>query len=127
MAAGCTAPQSDIISKATSKFEEKITLLVELAGLLGKMFDEVISSDFEVFIAAPGEKFKDKTMEDAEGDSDQSGIQDASVLCATHLGLTKRLPVGTLWERGKKQKMIVLKARVLFESRFKHGGSAKPF
>ena len=91
------------------------------------MFDEVMSSDFEVFIAGPSEKFKDKMMEDAEGDSDQTGIQDASVLCATHLGLIKRLPVGTLWERGKKQKMIVLKARVLFESRFKHGGSAKPF
>ena len=103
-------------------------MLVELAGLLRKMFDEVMSSDFDVFIAVPGEKFKDLQMMDSDdADDDQSGIQDASVLCATHLGLTKRLPVGTLWERGKKQKMIVLKARVLFESRFKHGGSAKPF
>ena len=78
------------------------------------MFDEVISSDFEVFIARPGEKFEDKTMEDADGD--QPVIQQASVLCATHLGLIKRLPVGTLWEKGKKQKITVLKAKVLLES-----------
>ena len=114
MAAGCAVPRSDIISNVTFKFEEKITLLVELAGLLGKMFDEVISSDFEVFIAGPGEKFEDKTMEDADGD--QAVIQEASVLCVTHLGLIKRLPVGTLWERGKKKKITVLKAKVLLES-----------
>ena len=114
MAAGCTAPQSDIVSKVASKFEERIALLVELAGLLGKMFDEVISSDFEVFIARPSEKFEEKMMEDADGD--QVGIQEASVLCATHLGLIKRLPVGTLWEKGKKQKITVLKAKVLLES-----------
>jgi hypothetical protein len=77
LAAGCTIPQSDIISKVTSKFEDKI-------------------------------------MEDADGD--QAGIREASVLCATHLGLIKRLPVGTLWERGKKQKITVLKAKVLLES-----------
>jgi hypothetical protein len=89
-------------------------LLVQLVGLLSKMFDEVTSSDFEVFIAGPGEKFEDKMMEDADGD--QAGIQEASVLCATHLGLIKRLPVGTLWEKGKKQKITVLKAKVLLES-----------
>jgi hypothetical protein len=118
LAAGCTAPQSDIIPKVTSKFEEKITLLVQLAGLLSKMFDGVISSDFEVFISGPGEKFEEKMMEDMEGD--QAGIQEASVLCTTHLGLTKRLPVGTLWERGRKQKIMVVKARVLLESSFTH-------
>ena len=114
MAAGCAVPQSDIISNVTFKFEERITLLVELAGLLGKMFDEVISSDFEVFIAGPGEKFEDKMMDDVNGN--QAGIQEASVLCTTHLGLIKRIPVGTLWEKGKKEKITVLKAKVLLES-----------
>jgi len=111
LAAGCTAPQSDIISKVTSKLEEKITLLVELAGLLNKTLCEVISSNFEVFIAVPGEKFEDELMEDAN--SDQPGIQEAPVLCATHLGLTKRLPPGSLW--GKKT-ITVLKSKVLLES-----------
>ena len=95
-------------------------MLVELAGLLNKMFDEVMSSDFDVFIAEPGKKFKDKVMEDAEGDLDQVGIQDASVLCTTHLGLIKWLPVGALWERGKKQRITVLKAKVLLESSLIH-------
>lgn len=117
LVAGCTAPQSDVVSKVTSMFQEKITSLVELAVRLGKMFDEVISSDFEVFLPRPGEKFEDKMMEDADGE--QTGIQDASVLCATHLGLIKRVPVGTsLWEKGKKQKITVLKAQVLLESPF---------
>ncbi|KAF8552292.1 hypothetical protein OG21DRAFT_1416382 [Imleria badia] len=115
LAVGCTAPQSDILSKVTTKFGEKITSLVELAGRLGKMFDEVISSDFEVFIVRPGEKFDDKMMEDMDGD--QAGIQEGPVLCTTHLGLIKRMPMGTsLWERGKKQKVTVLKAKVLLES-----------
>lgn len=114
LAAGCTAPLSDIISKVTSKFEEKIVLLVELAGRLNRMLDEVISSDFEVLVVRPGEKFDDKRMEDADGGP--AGVEEASVLCTTHLGLIKRIPVGTLWERGKKQKMIVLKAKVLSES-----------
>ncbi|KAI9569171.1 hypothetical protein HD554DRAFT_2020913 [Boletus coccyginus] len=114
LAAGCTAPQSDITSKVTSKFEQKIALLVELAGRLNKLFDEVISSDFEILVVRPGEKFESKNMEDT--DSDQAGLQDASVLCATHLGLIKRVPVGTLWEKGRKQKMTALKAKVLLES-----------
>ena len=113
LAAGCTVPQSDILSRFTSKFEEKITSLVELAGGLGKIFDEIISCDFEVFIAMPGEKFEGRIMDDADGG--QAGVQETSVLCATHLGLIKRLPVGTLWERGKKQKIAVLKAMVLLE------------
>lgn len=112
--AGCTTPQSDIIPEVTSKFEEKIALLVELAGRLNKTFDEVVSSDFEAFIVRPGDKFDDKEMEDT--DDHQAGVQGASVLCTTQLGLIKRIPVGTLWERGKKQKMIVLKAKVLLES-----------
>lgn len=114
LAAGCTAPQSDIITKVTSKFDEKINLLVELAGHLSKMFDEVISNDFEVFIARPGEKFKDRMMEDA--DDGQARTEEVLVLCATHIGLIKRVPVGTVWEKGKKQKIMVLKAKVLLES-----------
>ena len=113
-AAGCTAPQSDILLRFTSKFKKKISMLVDLAGLLGRIIDEVISSDFEVFIARPGEKFEDKMMDDANGN--QAGIQEASVLCTTHLGLIKRIPVGTLWEKGKKEKITVLKAKVLLES-----------
>ncbi|KAI9569160.1 hypothetical protein HD554DRAFT_2190393 [Boletus coccyginus] len=114
LAAGCTAPQSDIITEVTSKFDEKINLLVELAGRLSKMFDEVVSNDFEVFIARPSEKFNDKMMEDA--DDGQARMEEASVLCATHIGLIKRVPVGTVWEKGKKQKIMVLKAKVLLES-----------
>ena len=115
MAAGCTASQSDIVSTVTSQFEQRISSLVELAVRLGKMFDEVISSDFEVFIARPGEKFEDKVMEDTDGD--QVGVKEETVLCATHLGLVKRMPMGTsLWEKGKKQKITVLKAKVLLQS-----------
>lgn len=91
-------------------------MLVNLAGRLNKMFDEVISSDFEVFVVRPGEKFDGKKMEDTDGI--QAGIQETPALCTTHLGLIKRIPVGTLWERGKKQKMVVLKAKVLLESFF---------
>lgn len=114
LAAGCTAPLTDIITAVTSRFDEKIRLLVELAGRLSQMFDEVISSDFEVFIGLPGEKFKEKMMEDA--DDGQAGTKESSLLCTTHIGLTKRVPVGTLWEKGKKQKIVVLKAKVLLES-----------
>ena len=114
LAAGCTAPQSDIISKVTCKFKQKIALLVELAVRLNKLFDEIISSDFEILVVQPGEKFESKNMEDTDGD--QAGVQGASVLCATHLGLIKRVPVGTLWEKGGKQEMTALKAKVLLES-----------
>ena len=50
-------------------------------------------------------------MEDCDGD--QAGIQEAPVLCATHLGLIKRLPVGSLWENGS---ITVFKVKVLLES-----------
>ena len=62
LAAGCTAPQSDIISKVTSKFEEKTSSLVELAGPLRMTFDQVISSYLEVFHAGPGKTFEDKML-----------------------------------------------------------------
>lgn len=116
LAAGCTAPQSEVMSKLTSRFEGRIASLVELAARLGKMFADVVSSDFEVLIARPGDKFEDRTMEDA--DDEQIGIRAEVVLCATHLGLVKRAPtVGTsLWEKGQKQKITVLKAKVLLES-----------
>lgn len=115
LSAGCTATQSDVISRVTSRFKEKITLLVELAWRLNKLFDDVISGDFEVFIVRPGEKFEEEDMEDTDGD--QTGIQDGPVLCATHLGLIKQIPVGaSLWEKGKKHTVMVLKAKVLLES-----------
>ena len=34
----------------------------------------------------------------------------------THLELIKRVSVGSLWQKGKKQKIAVLKAKVLLES-----------
>ena len=62
----------------------------------------------------PGEKFNVRLMEDVDGV--QAWIEDESVLCTTHLELTKRVPVGSLWQKGKKQKIAVLKAKVLLES-----------
>lgn len=113
--AGCTASRSNIISAVTSIFKQKISSLVELAADLGKKFDEVISSDFEAFIARSDDKFDDKTMEDTDGD--QVGDKEATVLCSTHLGLIKRIPIGrSLWEKGEKQKIVVLKCKVLLES-----------
>ena len=115
LVAGCTASQSDIIGTITSKFEDRLTLLVTLAGHLNKSFNEVISSDFEVFLARPGDAFQSKNME--ESDEGQARGQERSVvLCTTHLGLLKQVPVGTLWEKGKKQEVMVLKAKVLPES-----------
>jgi hypothetical protein len=97
-------------------FREKIVELVELAGRLSKMFDEVISSDFEVFVAQPGEKFDGKLMEPEDADGGRV-IQEGPVLCPTHLGLTKWKPVGTsLWEKGVKHNITVVKAKVLLES-----------
>ncbi|KAG9313678.1 hypothetical protein JVU11DRAFT_6023 [Chiua virens] len=110
---GCTAPRSDIISKITSSFREKIVSLVELAGRLNKIFDDVISSDYEIFIVQPGEKFVDNIMEDTDGGQ---VVVEGKVLCATHLGLSKQVPVGTLWDQGEKQWMTVLKTKVLLES-----------
>ena len=114
LAAGCTAARSDIITKVVSKFEEKVSLLIELAGRLSKMFDEVISSDFEVFIVKPGEKFQPKMMEDA--DDDQTTVEEAPVLCTTQIGLRKWVPLGALWEKGRKRKIVVLKAKIVLES-----------
>ena len=112
VAAGCTAPQSDIISKVTSEFKQRITSLVKLAARLGKMFNEVISSNFEVFTAQPGDKLDGETMEDTNGC--HAGANKETVLCATHLGLTKWIPVGpSLWEKGEKRTVMVLKAKVL--------------
>ena len=116
LAAGCTASQSDIVSTVTSQFEQRISFLVELAARLGKMFDEVISSDFEVFIALPEAEFDDEMMEE-EVDGKQVEVKEKTVLCATHLGLVKRMAMGTsLWEKGKKQEITVLKAKVLLQS-----------
>ena len=115
MAARCTAPRSDIISKVSSEFKQRITSLVELAARLGKTFDEVISSDFEVFTARPGDKLDCETMENTDGC--HAGADEETVLCATHLGLTKRIPLGpSLWEKGKKRMVTVLKAKVLLVS-----------
>lgn len=116
LVAGCTTPQSHIMSAIASKFKERITLLVTLAGRLGKMFDEVISSDFEVFLARPRDGFEGKDME--ASDEGQAGVpqEGSAVLCTTHLGLIKQVPVGTLWEKGEKQQVMVLKAKVLLES-----------
>ena len=79
------------------------------------MLETMISSDFEVFIAQPGEKFEDAMMENTDGD--QAGFKEEVVLCATHLGLVKRMPMGTSpWEKGDKRKTALLKAKVLLQS-----------
>ncbi|KAF8122247.1 hypothetical protein EV363DRAFT_1183239 [Boletus edulis] len=114
LAAGCTAPQSDIISRIVSKLKRRIALLVELSGRLNKTVGEVGSNDLEILVVLPGEKFESKYMEYADGE--QAAVQDATVLCTTRFGLMKRIPVGTLWEKGKKQKMVVLKVEVLLQS-----------
>lgn len=106
----------------TSKFQERITLLVELAVRLNMMLDEVLSS--EVFVVRPGEAFEGEKMEAAE-DSDQAGIQEGPVLCTMELGLARWIPgeapVLEL-EKEKKQKVVVLKAKVLLESFLDTGG-----
>ena len=54
-------------------------------------------------------------MEDTDGR--HAGTYEETVLCATHLGLMKQMPLGpSLWEKGEKQMVTVLKAKVLFVS-----------
>ena len=111
LAAGCNSARDDLSSKIASQFEEKITSLVRLAGSLQVMLEN--ASDFKVFIAQSGGKFdsaefEDENAEDTEGVITQGGL----VLCATSIGLIKQVLPGV----GQKEKVMVLKAKVLLES-----------
>ena len=115
LAAGCTTARLNIISEVRSRFEEKITSLVNVALRLNNMLDR--ANNLEVFIAQPGEEFKDESME-AEDPEETADL--GPVLCATSMGLVKRItmPVGMLVETGRKK--IVLKAKVILESFLEH-------
>ena len=111
LAAGCNAARDDLPPKIASQFEEKITSLVELAGRLQMMFKQ--KSDFKVFIARSGKKFDNTQFEDENADDTEGVItQGALVLCTTSIGLIKQMPS----EMGQKERVMVLKAKVLLES-----------
>ena len=111
LAAGCNTARDDLSSKITSQFEEKITSLVRLAGSLQMMLEN--ASDFKVFIAPSGGRFDDAEFEDENADDAEGVItQGGLVLCATSIGLIKQVPSGV----GQKERVMVLKAKVLLES-----------
>ena len=111
LAAGCNAARDNLSSKIASQFEEKITSLARLAGSLQIMLEN--ASDFKVFLAQSGGRFDGAEFEDENAD-DTEGIitQGGLVLCATSIGLIKQMPSGV----GQKERVMVLKAKVLLES-----------
>ncbi|KIJ10005.1 hypothetical protein PAXINDRAFT_31645, partial [Paxillus involutus ATCC 200175] len=69
LAAGCTASKSDIVSGLSSKFTDKISLLVSLAIRVNKIIGEdVTSGDFEVLAVPPATAFDGTKMEDSYDD-----------------------------------------------------------
>ena len=113
MAAGCAISHSAVNSKVP-RFEDKVSSIIKLAGQLSKMIGEVVSGDFEVAFGRPDEPFEETTMEEDKDDYDEAyGVSDETgVLCTTQLGLVKWVPL----ESGGKQKVPVLKAKVLLKS-----------
>ena len=79
------------------------------------MIGEVVSGDFKVVAIHPNEEFEEATMEEDKDDYDEAADGTAAgqeVLCSTQLGLVKWVPL----ESGGRQKVPVLKAKVLLES-----------
>jgi len=115
MAAGYATSLSTARSKVSSQFGDKVASIITIAGQLSKMIGEVVSADFEVLAVRPLEMFEKTTMED---DFDEGkGVPDGTatgqkVLCSTHLGMTKRMPL----ESGDKDKLPVIKAKIILES-----------
>lgn len=119
LAAGCTAPKSDITSAFSSKFAEKLSFLVSLAMRVNKIIGEdVTSGDFEVLAVEPKDAFDVTTMEDSYDDGGSArGKSDnvPKVLCATDLGLRKKTRVGMTGEKQWETK-VLLKPKVALES-----------
>ena len=117
MVAGCAISASDAKTKV-SRFGDKVSLIIKLAGQFSKMIGEVVSGDFEVMAIRHDRVFEETTMEEDKDDYDKKhGLANGTaagqkVLCSTQLGLVKRVPL----ESGKKKTVSVMKAKVLLES-----------
>jgi hypothetical protein len=121
LAAGCTASKSDIVSGLSSKFTDKISLLVSLAIRVNKIIGEdVTSGDFEVLAVPPATAFDGATMEDSYDDASSPSARGGTmpkVLCATDLGLRKKTRVGMVGEKEKQWEIkMLLKPKVALES-----------
>ncbi|KAF8552725.1 hypothetical protein OG21DRAFT_1415584 [Imleria badia] len=121
LAAGCTAPKSEITSALWSKFGEKIHHFVSLAGQINKIIGVgVISEDFAVLVVWPDTVFDATSMEDSYDNGDRvQGTEEREevVLCATDFGLMQRMMVGAgAGQTGKPSELIVIKPKVALAS-----------
>lgn len=118
VAAGCAPSSSAAKSKVSSKFGDKVSSIISIAGQFSKMIGEVVSADFEVLAVRPSEMFKESTMEEDLDDYDKGqGMAGGTatgqkVLCSAQLGMTKRMQL----ESGKRDTLTVIKTKVFLES-----------
>lgn len=111
MTAGLVSPQHGTGSDLALKFGEKILSIISHAGRFGDLTSGMISGDFEVFVVQPGTTFDAESMVDMNNDKTASrrmgAAQTTSVLCASRVGLRKRM--------GEKTIMLT-KAQVVLQS-----------
>lgn len=107
VAAGC-APSASTANSKLLTFKDKVLSIISIAGQFSKMIGEVVSADFGVVAPRPLQTFEETAME-----QDESGdVAGQKVLCATHLGMTKRMQ----GELGKRNTLMVTKAKVVLEA-----------
>ena len=115
VAAGClkTASAAAASGVVESNFGDRISFILSTAGNFSKIAGEIISTDFNVFVTRPAEKFDGTMMEVDEGQRIPSRTAtNQKVLSSTHLGLTKRIRL----ESGREDTSTVVKAKVVLES-----------
>ncbi|KAG8215930.1 hypothetical protein J3R82DRAFT_7904 [Butyriboletus roseoflavus] len=110
VAAGCAPSSSAAMSKVSSQFGDKVSSIISIAGQFSKMIGGMVSADFEVLAVGPMETFEERTMEKDGGDGKAGATASGhKVLCATNLGMTKRVQLAS----GKSDTLTVIKAKVV--------------
>ena len=114
--AGCAASTQAANSKLSS-FKDKVLSIISIAGQLSEMIGKVVSADFTVVAPEAHQVFEETTMEKEDVDDyhkdkgKTNGSAGHKVLCATQLGMTKRVQ-----NESEKETLTVVKAKVVLES-----------
>jgi hypothetical protein len=116
LTAGVSETQSVLHDNITTRFGDRIAIIVKGAQRLRKAIgEEVTSCDFEVLHVLHDTMFKPSTMDDAFTSGYEKGRQEAEpVLCTTDLGLARvaRKP----GKVGDWDEAILLRPKIVLQS-----------
>ncbi|KAG9315345.1 WD40-repeat-containing domain protein [Chiua virens] len=113
VAAGCAVSVSAARSKISSRFRNRISLIISTAGELSKSIGDALAADFKLLAVQPAQVFDETTM---EVDRARGTLRGQKVLCTTHLGLSKEVLTESPEKRNRLAVTTVIKSKVLLNA-----------